>query len=87
MITPFRIEIGDAQLEDLRDRLARTRWPEAETVDDWSQGIPLAYVQELAATDKLNVPAVRTVGEFLRGLRDNPALIFAPPPSEARPEG
>ena len=27
----------------------RTRWPEAETVDDWSQGIPLAYVQELCA--------------------------------------
>ena len=28
---------------------ARTRWPERETVDDWSQGIPLAYVQELCA--------------------------------------
>jgi pimeloyl-ACP methyl ester carboxylesterase len=47
MIEPFRIEVPDAQLDDLRDRLARTRWPEAETVDDWSQGIPLSYVQEL----------------------------------------
>ena len=46
-LTPFRVEIPDAQLDDLRDRLARTRWPEPETVDDWSQGIPLAYVQEL----------------------------------------
>jgi pimeloyl-ACP methyl ester carboxylesterase len=46
-ITPFRIEIAEAQLADLRDRLARTRWPERETVRDWSQGIPLAYVQEL----------------------------------------
>jgi pimeloyl-ACP methyl ester carboxylesterase len=46
-VTPFRIDIPDADLDDLRQRLARTRWPEAETVDDWSQGIPLAYVQEL----------------------------------------
>jgi pimeloyl-ACP methyl ester carboxylesterase len=46
-IAPFSIEIPDAQLEDLRARLANTRWPEPETVEDWSQGIPLAYVQEL----------------------------------------
>ena len=46
-LTPFRIEIPDAQLADLHLRLDRTRWPEAETVDDWSQGIPLAYVQQL----------------------------------------
>jgi pimeloyl-ACP methyl ester carboxylesterase len=48
-IEPFRIDVADAVLEDLHDRLERTRWPEAETVDDWSQGIPLAYVQELCA--------------------------------------
>src|SRR5262249_57609270 len=46
-IRPFRIAVPETALDDLRDRLARTRWPEAETVDDWSQGIPLAYVQEL----------------------------------------
>src|SRR5262249_9495791 len=46
-IRPFRIDVPEAALDDLRDRLARTRWPEAETVDDWSQGIPLAYVHEL----------------------------------------
>jgi pimeloyl-ACP methyl ester carboxylesterase len=46
-ITPFRIDVPDEALADLRDRLRRTRWPEPETVDDWSQGIPLAYVQEL----------------------------------------
>ena len=39
----------EAELDDLRDRLRRTRWPEREAVDDWSQGIPLAYVQELCA--------------------------------------
>ncbi|HEY1636705.1 MAG TPA: alpha/beta fold hydrolase [Acidimicrobiales bacterium] len=46
-ITPFRIEVPDEALADLRDRLRRTRWPEPETVDDWSQGIPLTYLQEL----------------------------------------
>jgi pimeloyl-ACP methyl ester carboxylesterase len=48
-IAPFRLAVPDAELEDLRHRLRRTRWPDAETVDDWSQGIPLAYVQELCA--------------------------------------
>ncbi|MEJ3653125.1 epoxide hydrolase family protein [Actinomycetes bacterium KLBMP 9759] len=43
----FRAEITDAQIADLRDRLARTRWPDRETVDDWSQGIPLSYTREL----------------------------------------
>ncbi|MCU1463862.1 MAG: putative epoxide hydrolase [Acidimicrobiales bacterium] len=46
-ITPFRVDAPDEQLRDLRDRLHRTRWPEAETVDDWSQGMPLAYAQDL----------------------------------------
>ena len=47
-INPFRIDVPDDDLEDLRSRLARTRWPEAECVDDWSQGIPLDYTRELA---------------------------------------
>ena len=48
-VTPFDVRITDAEVADLRERLRRTRWPEPETVDDWSQGIPLAYVQELCA--------------------------------------
>jgi pimeloyl-ACP methyl ester carboxylesterase len=48
-ISPFRIEASDAELDDLRRRLQATRWPEPEPVDDWSQGIPLAYVQEVCA--------------------------------------
>jgi pimeloyl-ACP methyl ester carboxylesterase len=44
---PHRIEIPDHVLDDLRERLRRTRWPEAETVDDWSQGVPLADLQDL----------------------------------------
>jgi pimeloyl-ACP methyl ester carboxylesterase len=46
-ITPFRIDIPEAGLDDLRQRLSRTRWPEPETVGDWSQGIPLAYIRDL----------------------------------------
>jgi pimeloyl-ACP methyl ester carboxylesterase len=48
-IRPYRIDVPNAVLDDLKERLARTRWPEAETVDDWSQGIPLAYTRDLAA--------------------------------------
>jgi pimeloyl-ACP methyl ester carboxylesterase len=47
-INPFRIAVPDADLDDLRSRLARTRWPEGECVNDWSQGIPLDYTRELA---------------------------------------
>ena len=46
-IAPFRIEIAEAELADLRRRLRQTRWPEHETVTDWSQGVPLAYLREL----------------------------------------
>ena len=48
-ITPFKIQIPDAELEDLRRRLASTRWPNKETVSDWTQGLPLAYLQEVVA--------------------------------------
>ncbi len=47
-IKPYRIDVPAAVLDDLAERLARTRWPESETVDDWSQGIPLGYTRELA---------------------------------------
>jgi pimeloyl-ACP methyl ester carboxylesterase len=47
-IRPFRIAVPDDDLADLRRRLTGTRWPEAECVDDWSQGMPLAYTRELA---------------------------------------
>jgi epoxide hydrolase len=46
-VAPFRIQIPQADLRDLRERLARTRWSEAETVTDWSQGVPRRYLQEL----------------------------------------
>jgi epoxide hydrolase len=46
-IQPFRTAIAEEELDDLRARLRRTRWPERETVGDWSQGVPLAYLQDL----------------------------------------
>ncbi len=46
-VRPFTVQFSDPDLADLRERLARTRWPDPEPVDDWSQGIPLAYTQEL----------------------------------------
>jgi pimeloyl-ACP methyl ester carboxylesterase len=46
-IRPFHVHVSDAQLDDLRARIAATRWPDKETVNDESQGIRLAEVQEL----------------------------------------
>jgi pimeloyl-ACP methyl ester carboxylesterase len=43
----FTFEWSDAAIGDLRERLARARWPEPETVDDWSQGVPLSYQREV----------------------------------------
>ena len=48
-VLPYRIDVAEEELEDLKRRLRATRWPDAETTDDWSQGIPLAYVQEVCA--------------------------------------
>src|SRR6266508_4222678 len=47
-IRPFRVSVPDEELADLRRRIAATRWPEHETVDDDSQGVQLATMQELA---------------------------------------
>src|SRR5215468_7745515 len=47
-IRPFTIDIPEADVEGLRARVAATRWPDRETVDDDSQGVPLALMQDLA---------------------------------------
>jgi pimeloyl-ACP methyl ester carboxylesterase len=76
-VVPFQVSVSDEELADLRDRLLRTRWPERETVDDWSQGIPLAYMKEICdywadqydwrtVEGRLNAfPQVRTVVDGL----------------------
>ncbi len=48
-IRPFRIDVPQADLDDLRDRLARTRWPDELPGVGWDYGVPLAYMKELAA--------------------------------------
>jgi Epoxide hydrolase N terminus len=48
-IRPFYIHVSEAQLDDLRERIAATRWPDKETVRDESQGIRLAEVQALVS--------------------------------------
>jgi len=45
-IQPFRIDVDGADLSRLKERLRDTRWPDAETPDDWSQGVPLGYARE-----------------------------------------
>ncbi|HVS62641.1 MAG TPA: epoxide hydrolase [Thermoanaerobaculia bacterium] len=76
-VVPFRVEVPEDELADLRRRLRATRWPDPEPVDDWSQGMPLAYLQEVcrywaeeydwrACEESLNsLPQLRTVIEGL----------------------
>ena len=40
LVRPFTVSISDSEIDDLKQRLARTRWPDPETVGDWSQGGP-----------------------------------------------
>jgi pimeloyl-ACP methyl ester carboxylesterase len=47
-IRPFTVEIPEADLRELRARIAATRWPDKEAVEDDSQGVPLALMQDLA---------------------------------------
>ena len=46
-IRPYRVHVDEAQLTDLKKRIAATRWPDKETVNDVSQGVQLAQVQAL----------------------------------------
>lgn len=46
-IRPFKVQVPQAALDDLRGRIAETRWPDRETVGDQSQGIQLAKIKPL----------------------------------------
>ena len=47
-IRPFRVDMPDEAIADLRRRIAATRWPGKELVDDRSQGVQLTTIRELA---------------------------------------
>lgn len=47
-LRPFRADVPEADIRDLRDRLARTRWPDREPVADWSQGVRSDNAREIA---------------------------------------
>jgi pimeloyl-ACP methyl ester carboxylesterase len=46
-VVPFVIDIPQVDIDELKERLRRTRWPEAETTGDWTQGVPLDYTRRL----------------------------------------
>jgi epoxide hydrolase len=48
-VRPFVLDIAQADLDDLTDRLAATRWPDEPASADWSQGVSMAYLKELTA--------------------------------------
>jgi Epoxide hydrolase N terminus len=56
-IRPFRIEVPEEALVDLRRRVAMTRWPDKQTVSDESRGVPLAWIQEIAGYWGLTIGA------------------------------
>jgi len=47
LVRRFTVAISDSEIEDLKQRLARTRWPNPETVPDWSQGVRLENAKSL----------------------------------------
>ena len=47
-IRPFRVNVPEAELTELRRRIASTRFPEKETVADFSQGVQLGFIQTVA---------------------------------------
>ncbi len=47
LVRPFTVSISDSEIDDVKQRLARTRWPDPETVSDWSQGVRVANARSL----------------------------------------
>ena len=58
-IRPFQVKIPQEQIDDLRRRIAATRWPTRELVEDRSQGVQLATTKELRASGR---PTTTSVG-------------------------
>jgi epoxide hydrolase len=48
LVRPFTVSIPDSEIDNVKQRLARTRWPDPETVGDWSQGVRVEHARSLA---------------------------------------
>lgn len=85
-VTPFRIEVSEADLRDLHDRLERTRWPERETVEDWARGVPLAYLRDLSRSGSVRTRFTSDpeTAKLMRGRRAQ-SLHTAGSSTSARP--
>jgi len=66
-VTPFKVHVPQAALDDLKERLANARWPDKEPVTDWSQGVPLAKAQALTEYWRTNYDW-RRIESALNGL-------------------
>lgn len=90
---PFIIEAAAADLDELRRRLRDTRWPDAETPDDWSQGVPVAYAREFCEywANEYDWPArqarINGFDQFITGIEglDIHFLHVRSPETGARP--
>jgi epoxide hydrolase len=71
---PFTLKIPESALDDLRYRLRRTRFPSEEPVDDWSQGVPVAYARGLR-DHWLEVYDWRSTEETLNGFGQHTTTI------------
>src|SRR4029453_2294957 len=56
-IRPFRVEVDQAELDDLMERLARTRLPQPAPVDDWDHGTPTSYLRDAVEQWRTQSPA------------------------------
>ena len=45
-IRAFKLDVPKSEIDELKERLDRSRWPDTETVDDWTQGVPINYHRE-----------------------------------------
>jgi len=69
-VRPFRIQIPEAELVDLRRRIVATRWSEQETVTDDSQGVPRAMMQGALLGDRLRLAQGGSETERAAAIRD-----------------
>ena len=74
-IRPFRIDIPQADLDDLHDRLARTRWPDELPGVGWDYGVPLGYVQGAGRVLAHRLRLARVGGPAQRATRSSPPTI------------